>query len=129
MLEVSELSMAYGPIEVVHDLCLTVADGEIVTILGRNGAGKTTTLNGIAGVVKPKSGQISIDGKPLAKQKVSDIARMGVAYVPEGRGVFPTLTVAENLLSAGVRPRLEATSGARGDRSERPRTSLSSKSA
>jgi branched-chain amino acid transport system ATP-binding protein len=92
--------MAYGPIEVVHDLCLTVAEGEIVTILGRNGAGKTTTLNGIAGVVKPKSGQISIDGKPLAKQKVSDIARLGVGYVPEGRGVFPTLTVSENLLSA-----------------------------
>ncbi len=57
MLEVSDLSMAYGPIEVVHNLCLTVGDGEIVTILGRNGAGKTTTLNGIAGIVKPKSGQ------------------------------------------------------------------------
>ena len=92
--------MAYGPIEVVHNLCLTVGDGEIVTILGRNGAGKTTTLNGIAGIVKPKSGQISLDGKSLAKQKVSGIARLGVAYVPEGRGVFPTLTVWENLASA-----------------------------
>jgi len=100
MLEVQELSMAYGPIEVVHDLCLTVGDGEIVTILGRNGAGKTTTLNGIAGVVKPKSGQVTIDGKSLGKQKVSDISRLGVAYVPEGRGVFPSLTVSENLLSA-----------------------------
>ena len=100
MLEVSDLSMAYGPIEVVHNLCLTVGDGEIVTILGRNGAGKTTTLNGIAGIVKPKSGHVSLDGKSLAKQKVSGIARLGVAYVPEGRGVFPTLTVWENLASA-----------------------------
>jgi branched-chain amino acid transport system ATP-binding protein len=100
VLEVQDLSMAYGPIEVVHELCLTVGDGEIVTILGRNGAGKTTTLNGIAGIVKPKSGQVTLDGKPLAKQKVSEIARLGVAYVPEGRGVFPSLTVSENLLSA-----------------------------
>jgi branched-chain amino acid transport system ATP-binding protein len=100
VLEVRDLCMAYGPIEVVHDLCLTVDDGEIVTILGRNGAGKTTTLNGISGVVKPKSGQITIDGKSLAKEKVSDIARLGVAYVPEGRGVFPSLTVSDNLLSA-----------------------------
>ncbi len=100
MLEVHELSMAYGPIEVVHELCLTVSDGEIVTILGRNGAGKTTTLNGIAGIVKPKSGQVTLDGRALAKQKVSDVARLGVAYVPEGRGVFPSLTVSENLLSA-----------------------------
>jgi branched-chain amino acid transport system ATP-binding protein len=100
MLEVDELSMAYGPIEVVHKLCLTVGAGEIVTILGRNGAGKTTTLNGITGVVRPKSGQVVLDGKTLAKQKVSDIARLGVAYVPEGRGVFPSLTVAENLASA-----------------------------
>ena len=100
MLDVTDLSMAYGPIEVVHNLSLTVGDGEIVTILGRNGAGKTTTLNGIAGIVKPKSGQISLDGKSLAKQKVSGIARLGVAYVPEGRGVFPTLTVWENLASA-----------------------------
>jgi branched-chain amino acid transport system ATP-binding protein len=100
VLEVRGLSMAYGPIEVVHDLSLTVGDGEIVTILGRNGAGKTTTLNGIAGIVKPKGGDVSLDGKSLAKQKVSGIARLGVAYVPEGRGVFPTLTVWENLASA-----------------------------
>ena len=82
MLEVEDLSMSYGPIDVVHNLCLTVNAGEIVTILGRNGAGKTTTLNGITGVVKPKGGTITLDGRVLSKQKVSDIARLGVAYVP-----------------------------------------------
>jgi branched-chain amino acid transport system ATP-binding protein len=100
VLEVEDLSMSYGPIDVVHNLCLTVNAGEIVTILGRNGAGKTTTLNGITGVVKPKGGTITLDGRVLSKQKVSDIARLGVAYVPEGRGVFPGLTVWENLASA-----------------------------
>ena len=100
MLDVSELSISYGPIDVVHELCLTVGDGEIVTVLGRNGAGKTTTLNGITGVVKPKGGSVTFDGQSLTKHKISDIARLGVAYVPEGRGVFPSLTVWENLASA-----------------------------
>ena len=103
--------MSYGPIDVVHNLCLTVAASEIVTILGRNGAGKTTTLNGIAGVVKPKSGKISLDGR--ARQAEGERHRP-----PRGRlrarrpRVFPGLTVWENLASAayghGLRRRAAA---------------------
>jgi len=100
VLEVTELTMAYGPIEVVHGLSFTVAAGEIVTILGRNGAGKTTTLNGVTGVLRPKSGDVKFDGKSIVKRRVGDIATRGVAYVPEGRGVFPTLTVWENMACA-----------------------------
>jgi branched-chain amino acid transport system ATP-binding protein len=100
MLDVDELTMAYGPIEVVHDLSLHVDEGAIVTVLGRNGAGKTTTLNGIAGVLRPVSGDVRLSGTSIIKKSISEIARMGVAYVPEGRGVFPTLTVWENLAAA-----------------------------
>lgn len=100
MLEVDQLTMAYGSIEVVHALSMTVDEGAIVTVLGRNGAGKTTTLNGIAGVLKPTSGDVRFGGQSLLKKSISAIARLGVAYVPEGRGVFPSLTVGENLAAA-----------------------------
>jgi branched-chain amino acid transport system ATP-binding protein len=100
MLEVSNLVVSYGPIEVVHKLNLTVEEGEIVAILGRNGAGKSSTLNGIVGVVKPVSGDIAINGKSLRRASVGQISRSGVAYVPEGRGVLPGLTVWENLAVA-----------------------------
>jgi branched-chain amino acid transport system ATP-binding protein len=100
MLEVSDLVVSYGPIEVVHSLNLTVDEGEIVAILGRNGAGKSSTLNGIVGVVKPVSGEIVMNGKSLRSSSIGQISRSGVAYVPEGRGVLPGLTVAENLAVA-----------------------------
>lgn len=100
MLEVSGLTMAYGPISVVEDLHLEVGDGAIVAVVGRNGAGKSTTLNGITGVVRPLAGRITFQGKDLVGRSVSNIARRGIAYVPEGRGVLPGLSVLENLETA-----------------------------
>lgn len=100
MLEVSGLTMAYGPISVVEDLHLEVGEGTIVAVVGRNGAGKSTTLNGITGVVRPLAGRITFQGKDLVGRSVSNIARRGIAYVPEGRGVLPGLSVLENLETA-----------------------------
>ena len=96
-LEISDLHVKYGNVEVLHGINLTVNQGEIVTILGANGAGKSTTLMSISGLVKPTSGKIVFDGADLAKMKSHRIVKMGVAQSPEGRRVFGTLTVAENL--------------------------------
>jgi branched-chain amino acid transport system ATP-binding protein len=100
MLEVDGITLGYGPIEVVHDLSLTVPDGAIVAILGRNGAGKTTTLSGIAGLLRTRTGSIKFNGKSATRMRVSELARSGLAYVPEGRGVLPGLTVRENLAAS-----------------------------
>jgi len=97
MLELSRVSLGYGPIQVVHDLSLTVPDGGIVALLGRNGAGKTTTLNGIYGLLRPVSGRVHFDGQLISKARVHTHAQRGIAYVPEGRGVLPGLSVKENL--------------------------------
>lgn len=100
MLEVNDLVVSYGPIEVVHKLSLTVGEGEIVAVLGRNGAGKSSTLNAIAGAVNPVRGDVVMNGKSIRKASLSKVARGGLAYVPEGRGVLPGLTVWENLAVA-----------------------------
>jgi len=100
LLELDQVSFNYGPITAVRDLSLDVEEGKIVALLGRNGAGKSTTLSGIAGLLKPRTGKISFEGNPLPRSQVSRVARMGVAYVPEGRGVLGGLTVEENLNAA-----------------------------
>jgi branched-chain amino acid transport system ATP-binding protein len=97
LLAVENLEAGYGPINVLHKLSLTVNAGEVVTIIGANGAGKTTTLNAICGVVKTRAGSISFDGRNLAGVPAHNIVRLGLAQSPEGRKIFPRLTVLENL--------------------------------
>ncbi len=96
LLEIDKVSARYGPITALHDLSLTVDEGEIVAILGANGAGKTTTLRAISGVVR-KSGDIVFGGRGIGGWSAERIARNGIAHVPEGRGILRELTVWENL--------------------------------
>ena len=97
MLEVSGLDVAYGGISAVRDLSFEVGRGEIVGLIGPNGAGKSTTLNAIMGVVGARGGAIRLAGASLVGRSPEDVARSGVALVPEGRRIFADLTVEENL--------------------------------
>jgi len=96
LLELSGVEARYGPIKALHGVSLTVADGEIVALLGANGAGKTTTLRAVSGTVR-HSGEIVFEGKQIARGKPDAVARAGIAHVPEGRGLFAQLSVWENL--------------------------------
>ena len=97
ILEIHDLVVSYGGIEAVKGIDLNVEQGKIVTLIGSNGAGKSTTLKTIAGLVKPKSGTITFNGEPLLGKSTDQIVSRGVTLVPEGRRVFPNLTVEENL--------------------------------
>ncbi len=97
MLEVHDLVVRYGAIAAVKGVSLTVEEGELVSLIGANGAGKTTTMQAIAGVNKVTSGQITFLGSPIHNRPSEETARRGVAMVPEDRGVFPSLTVEQNL--------------------------------
>jgi branched-chain amino acid transport system ATP-binding protein len=97
MLEISNLSVNYGGIEAVKDVTLSVPEHEIVTLIGANGAGKSTILKTIAGLVKPASGNISFCGEDITAAPPYRIVSKGITMVPEGRRVFPDLTVTENL--------------------------------
>ena len=98
LLAVRDLNGHYGESHVLHGVDLEVRRGEVVTLLGRNGAGKTTTLKAIMGILERRSGSIVFDGRELVRLPSDRIARLGVGYVPEERGVFASLTVEENLL-------------------------------
>jgi branched-chain amino acid transport system ATP-binding protein len=95
LLELDQVHARYGPVQALHDVSLTVGEGEVVAVLGANGAGKTTTLRAISGTVA-RGGTIELDGKTL-KGGPEAAARVGIAHVPEGRGTFVDLTVTENL--------------------------------
>jgi branched-chain amino acid transport system ATP-binding protein len=97
LLALEKLEVAYGGIRAVKGIDLAVEPGELVCLIGANGAGKTTTLRAITGLVKPASGRIVYDGAEVGGDRPHRIARRGLALVPEGRGVFPQLTVEENL--------------------------------
>lgn len=97
MLELKDVNVSYGAIHAIHDVSLTVNDGEIVSLIGANGAGKTTILHTITGLKKASSGSITYDGHDLIKTEPSKIITLGMAHVPEGRHIFPSMTVAENL--------------------------------
>lgn len=99
MLSLRNLSAAYGASRVLFDISLDLRDGEVVTLLGRNGMGKTTTVRCIMGLLHPQGGEISFDGKPIAGMAPERIARLGAGLVPEGRQIFPTLNVRENLVA------------------------------
>ena len=97
LLDVRDLQAGYGPINVLHGLSLTVQPGEIVAMIGANGAGKTTTLMCLSGVVKARAGAVVFDGGDVTRVPAHDIVRRGLAQAPEGRKIFPRLTVLENL--------------------------------
>lgn len=97
MLKIKDLVVSYGGIEAVKGISFDVPEGEIVTLIGANGAGKSTTLRTIAGLVKPKSGSIMFDGEELIGKSTEDIVKLGITLSPEGRHVFPDMTVLENL--------------------------------
>jgi branched-chain amino acid transport system ATP-binding protein len=97
MLEVKDIHTYYGIIHALKGVSLTVEQGEIVTLIGANGAGKTTTLRSICGLQKPRTGSILLNGEDINSYKAHQIVTKGVAMVPEGRGIFARLTVAENL--------------------------------
>lgn len=97
ILKVSDLYVAYGSVLALHGVSLEVHKGELVSICGVNGAGKSTIMKAIAGVVKPKSGSICFKGIEVSGKKPEQLHKLGIALVPEGREIFPSLTVAENL--------------------------------
>ncbi|MDZ5697873.1 ABC transporter ATP-binding protein [Chelativorans sp. M5D2P16] len=102
MLSVSGLQAAYGSGQVLFDVGLEIADGEVVTLLGRNGMGKTTTVKCIMGLLKPDGGTVTFADRPIGGAAPEAIARLGVGLVPEGRQVFPTLSVRENLVATAA---------------------------
>jgi branched-chain amino acid transport system ATP-binding protein len=97
MLEVENLHVSYGAIKALHGVNLKVETGSIVTLIGANGAGKSTTLRALSGLVKPTSGTIKYDGQEISKLSANKIVAGGLCHVPEGRMIFPNLTVYENL--------------------------------
>src|SRR5437870_4185159 len=96
-LELTGVRAAYGKVEVLHGISLAVPRGCVVALLGPNGAGKTTTLKAISGTLPIASGRIRLDGRRLDGRSATAIARLGVALIPEGRGIFPALSVRDNI--------------------------------
>ena len=102
MLELEGVEAAYGPSLVLFDVNLRVGEGEVVTLMGRNGMGKTTTIRAIMGLNPAGGGAIRIDGADITRATPESVARLGIGLVPEGRQVFPTLTVRENLVATAA---------------------------
>ncbi|MDX1973440.1 MAG: ABC transporter ATP-binding protein [Candidatus Sumerlaeia bacterium] len=98
LLKLEKLCVGYGPIEVLHSINITVEEGQTVALLGANGAGKTTTLRAISGLIRPRSGKILFQGNSVVGIPAHKIVSLGLAHVPEGRGIFTDLSVRENLL-------------------------------
>ena len=105
MLEIKNLVAGYGKVRVLHEISISVPAGQLVTLIGSNGAGKTTTLRAVSGMIQPESGEILLNGRNIAGLQSHDITRLGMAHSPEGRKVFSTLNVTDNLL-LGAFPRL-----------------------
>lgn len=97
MLKLNNVNTFYGNIQALRNINIEVEQGEIITLIGANGAGKTTTLMTISGVVPPRTGEVLYNGDPINKKKPDDIVKMGISQVPEGRLIFPDLTITENL--------------------------------
>jgi branched-chain amino acid transport system ATP-binding protein len=101
MMVIRGLNAGYDQTQILFDVDFEVADGEIIALLGTNGAGKSTLLKAISGIIQPMSGAIIFDGQDITNADAIQSAHMGIAQVPGGRGIFPSLTVAENLRAAG----------------------------
>jgi len=98
LLQINDLIVLYGEIEALRGVSLSVEEGQVVTLLGANGAGKSTTLRAISGLAKPAAGEILFDGRSIAGLGPEAIVRLGISHVPEGRRIFPGLTVKENIM-------------------------------
>ncbi|HSI46698.1 MAG TPA: ABC transporter ATP-binding protein [Ideonella sp.] len=105
MLTIHNLSAGYGKVQVLHGISIDVPKGQVVTLIGSNGAGKTTTMRAVSGMIAPTGGEIHLNGKRIDGLEPYHIARLGLAHSPEGRRVFATMSVADNLL-LGAFPRL-----------------------
>ena len=97
MLELKNIKTFYGNIQALKDVSIKISEGEIITLIGANGAGKSTTLMSICGIVPPRSGEVLFMGKPIQNLPPNNIVSLGISQVPEGRRIFPFLSVAENL--------------------------------
>lgn len=97
MLEISRLNVAYGRVQVLFDVSISVPEGELVTVIGANGAGKTTLLLTVSGVLRPQSGEISFEGERIDSLRPHEIVGKGLGHVPQGKELFPAMTVLENL--------------------------------
>ena len=113
MLTIQNLHAGYGKVQVLHGISIEVPKGQVVTLIGSNGAGKTTTMRAVSGMIAPTSGEISLNGKRIDGLESFKIAKLGLAHSPEGRRVFATMTVSDNL-TLGAFPRLTG-SRPRGD--------------
>jgi branched-chain amino acid transport system ATP-binding protein len=102
MLTVEALDAGYGEAQILFGVDLTIAEGEVVTLLGRNGMGKTTTIRAIMGLIRPKAGRVTVAGRDLTGAAPFRIAQAGIGLVPEGRMIFPTLSVEENLIATAA---------------------------
>ncbi len=105
MLSIKNLEAGYGKVKVLHGISIDVPNGQVITLIGSNGAGKTTTMRAVTGMIKPTAGEITLSGKRIDGSDSYTIARLGLAHSPEGRRVFSTMTVTDNLL-LGAFPRL-----------------------
>jgi branched-chain amino acid transport system ATP-binding protein len=108
LLEITDLQVRYGEIEALRGISFAVDEGRVVTLLGSNGAGKSTTLRAISGLIAPRSGAILYDGKAIGGLDAEAIVRLGIAHVPEGRRIFPGLTVRENIMLGASNGRASA---------------------
>ncbi|MBW1825095.1 MAG: ABC transporter ATP-binding protein [Deltaproteobacteria bacterium] len=97
MLEVKDLNVHYGKAQAIKEISIGIEEGKVITLIGANGAGKTTILRTISGLKKPTSGEISFEGRQIVGLSLHEIVKLGIAHVPEGRRVFATMTVLENL--------------------------------
>jgi branched-chain amino acid transport system ATP-binding protein len=113
LLSVQQLDACYGDVQVVWNCSLEVRQGEIVALFGGNGAGKTTMLRAISGLIKPKAGRIAFDGRDVSSLEAHELPELGLAHVPEGRHVFPQMTVQENLEMGAYARRMRARRGER----------------
>jgi branched-chain amino acid transport system ATP-binding protein len=113
LLDITDLNVRYGEIEALRGVSFSVEAGQVVTLLGANGAGKSTTLRAISGLAKPASGDIKFDGRSIAGLGPEAIVRLGISHVPEGRRVFPGLTVKENIMLGGSNRRASSADLAR----------------
>jgi len=105
LLKVENLGVAYGDLQVLHDIHIRVDTGEIVAVLGSNGAGKTTLLQAISGLLPLRQGRVIFDTRELTRIPAHELPSLGMAHVPQGRGIFTTLTVMENLTIGAWNPR------------------------
>ncbi|MCF8084465.1 MAG: ABC transporter ATP-binding protein [Deltaproteobacteria bacterium] len=102
LLEVDQLTAGYGPVTVLHQICLELWDHEMVCIIGPNGAGKSTVLRAVSGQLMPRAGRVMLEGRDVTRQGLREKAAKGLIFIPQGENIFPNLTVLENLEMAGT---------------------------